>query len=112
MGRNEGALELLLYSVTRLPSFLMPEQRFDLIILILCLCVELVDMHSPMRKQLMDDGEPTHRYLHELIEILFTRLEEAQKTDAETDEMLDAHQNAGTMTEAMQETLLERGNVS
>lgn len=89
---------------------LLPEQRFDLIILILCLGVELVDMFAPLRTKLIEPPSDTsHQYLDELIEILFARLEEAQKTDAETDKMLDAHQGAGQLTEAMQETLLERG---
>lgn len=99
-------------SLFHLPSFLYPEMRFELIVLLLCLLIELIDFHRPLRRKLLQDSEG--RFMKQMVGMLFQRFEEAQKTDEEADVILESHKNANNekMTEAMQESILAQGNKS
>ena len=84
-----------------LPSFIMSDQRFDLMVILLCLCINLVEFCPQMRDLVVASDSK----LKDLIELLFKRIEEAQRTEQQTDELLESHEKV-QMTEAMRDSLL------
>lgn len=94
-------MELLLESVFELPSFIMPDQRFDLMVIILCLCINLVEFCEHIRQLVITSS----KYTTKLIEFLFKKIEEAAQVEQQTDHLLESHETV-QMTEAMQDNLL------
>ena len=80
--------KLFLNSVFELPSFIVPDSRFDLIIFLLCLCVNLVEFCEPIRNEFIENQSQIRR----LISMLVDRVEEAQKTEKQADDFLDSHE--------------------
>ncbi|CAG2181117.1 unnamed protein product [Oppiella nova] len=79
----------------------MSDQRFDLMVILLCLCINLVEFCPQMRDLVVASDSK----LKDLIELLFKRIEEAQRTEQQTDELLESHEKV-QMTEAMRDSLL------
>ena len=101
IGTHEGVIDLLLESVLELPYFISSDQRFDLMVILLCLCINLVEFCPQMRELVvLKDAK-----LNSLIELLFKRIEEAQRTEQQTDELLESHEKV-QMTDAMRDSLL------
>ncbi|KAI2804224.1 hypothetical protein BLOT_003203 [Blomia tropicalis] len=100
-GTFSGIMELLLESVFELPSFIMPDQRFDLMVIILCLCINLVEFCEHIRQLVITSS----KYTTKLIEFLFKKIEEAAQVEQQTDHLLESHETV-QMTEAMQDNLL------
>ena len=107
IGSYDGIIDLLLDSVLELPSFIMADQRFDLMIILLCLCINLVEFCPKMRDLVVSSDSK----LNQLIQLLFKRIEEAQRTEQQTDELLESHEKV-QMTEAMRDSLLHTSNWS
>ncbi|XP_015795049.1 wings apart-like protein homolog [Tetranychus urticae] len=103
VGSFTGLFQLLLECLFELPSFTVPDSRFDLIVLLLCLEINFVEYCVNIRDELMDSGFK----VKQLIAIFEERCEEAEKTDKEADLLLDSHQDK-PLTEAMQDTLLNQ----
>ncbi|XP_053211369.1 wings apart-like protein homolog [Panonychus citri] len=103
VGSFTGLFQLLLECLFELPSFTVPDSRFDLIVLLLCLEINFVEYCVNIREELMDSAFKVKR----LIAIFEERCEEAEKTDKEADLLLDSHQDK-PLTEAMQDTLLNQ----
>ncbi|CAG2111189.1 unnamed protein product, partial [Medioppia subpectinata] len=101
IGSYEGIIDLLLESIVELPSFIMSDQRFDLMVILLCLCINLVEFCPQMRDLVVTSNSK----LKNLIELLFKRIEEAVRTEQQTDELLESHEKV-QMTEAMRDSLL------
>jgi len=102
IGSYDGILDLLLESVYELPSFILSDQRFDLMVILLCLCINLVEFCPQIRNLVVNSNSK----LNQLIELLFKRIEEAQRTEQQTDEFLESHESV-QMTEAMRDNLLK-----
>jgi hypothetical protein len=81
----------------------MSDQRFDLMVILLCLCINLVEFCPAIRNLVVNSNSK----LNLLIELLFKRIEEAQRTEQQTDELLESHESV-QMTEAMQDSLLKQ----
>lgn len=101
IGSYDGVIDLLLESVVELPSFISSDQRFDLMVILLCLCINLVEFCPQMRELVIHKDSK----LNSLIELLFKRIEEAQRTEQQTDELLESHEKV-QMTDAMRDSLL------
>lgn len=107
IGSHDGVIDLLMESVLELPSFIASDQRFDLMVILLCLCINFVEFCPPMR-QLVVNKEAK---LNDLIQLLFKRIEEAQRTEQQTDELLESHEKV-QMTDAMRDSLLHTSKQS
>ncbi|RWS07994.1 wings apart-like protein [Dinothrombium tinctorium] len=103
IGSFENIFDLMLEMVFELPSFIVPDSRFELLILLLCLCINLVEFCEPIRESFIVRFSVFHR----LIDIFIERTLEAQKTEQQADDLLESHQNQ-TLTEAMQDSLLNQ----
>ena len=105
MGRQfEYLLNLFLDLLFEVPSFVLPDARFDLMVLLLCLCINLVEYHEPLRSDLLD----SHFKLKSLVEILLTRVEEAKETEQQADDLLETAEK-DQMTEIVNiDTLLNQ----
>jgi hypothetical protein len=79
---------LFLDLLFEVPSFVMPDSRFDLMVLLLCLCINFVEFCSNHRRELLSSNEKLER----LIEILFKRIEDAKETDQQAEDILDTAQ--------------------
>lgn len=79
-------LGLFLDILFEVPSFIYPDSRFDLMILVLCLCINLVEFVKPLRKELLRSTWKVKR----LVEILLKRIEEAKETEQQADDLLDS----------------------
>ena len=94
-------MELLLEAVFELPSFIMSDQRFDLTVIILCLCINLAEFCEHIREIVMT----TEKYMTRLIEFLFKKIEEAAQVEQATDHLLESHETI-QMTEQLQDNLI------
>lgn len=94
-------MELLLESLFELPSFIMSDQRFDLMVIILCLCINLVEFCEHMRQIVMTSD----KHMTSLSDFLFRKIDEANQVEQQTDHLLESHETV-QMTEAMQDNLL------
>lgn len=101
VGSFTGIIDLLLDSVFELPNCIITDQRFDLMVIILCLCVNLVEFCEHIRESVMTSDDNMHR----LSEFLFKKIEEAAQVEQQTDHLLESQTNV-PMTEAMQDNLL------
>ncbi|UXI14420.1 protein wings apart-like [Sarcoptes scabiei] len=101
VGKLDGVIELLLESLFELPSFIMSDQRFDLMVIILCLCINLAEFCEQIRSIIMENSKSTSQ----LCELLFKKIEEAALVEQQTDHLLESHETV-QMTEAMQDNLL------
>lgn len=103
VGSFDGLFQQLLDCLFELPPFIIPDTRFDLIVLLLCLEINFVEYCVNLREELMDNEFRVKR----LIAIFEERCAEADKMDKEADQLLDSHQDK-PLTEAMQDTLLNQ----
>lgn len=103
VGSFDGVIELLLDSLFELPSFIMSDQRFDLMTIILCLCINLAEFCEHIRDIIMADNSA--KYMKKLSELLFKKIEEAEQVEQQTDDLLESHETV-QMSEAMQDNLL------
>ncbi|RWS27314.1 wings apart-like protein, partial [Leptotrombidium deliense] len=103
IGSFSGVFDLLLEMVFELPSFIVPDSRFELLILLLCLCINLVEFCDVIRESFVKRNAMFQR----LIDIFIERTNEAQKTEQQADDLLESHENQ-TLTEAMQDSLLNQ----
>ncbi|XP_074603953.1 cohesin release factor wings apart-like [Brevipalpus obovatus] len=103
VGAFPGLFQLLLECLFELPPFTIPDSRFDLIVLLLCLEINFVEYCVNTREELMESESKVKR----LISIFEERCAEADKTDKEADQLLDSHQDK-PLTEAMQDSLLNQ----
>ncbi|KAI1298418.1 mRNA cap guanine-N7 methyltransferase [Halotydeus destructor] len=78
--------ELLIETVFEVPSFIVPDSRFDLTILVLCLCINLVEFCVQLRVHLMD----ANRKVKRLVEMLLDRVEQARMTEQQADELFES----------------------
>lgn len=101
IGKFDGIVELLLESLFELPSFIMTDQRFDMMVIILCLCINLVEFCQHIRDIVIE----SQKYMSKLTELLFKKIEEAAQVEQQTDHLLESHETV-QMTEAMQDNLL------
>lgn len=107
VGTFDGIIELLLESLFELPSFIMSDQRFDMMVIILCLCINLVEFCQDIRKIVIN----SESYVTKLTELLFSKIEEADMVEQQTDHLLESHKTV-QMTEAMQDNLLMQSKTS
>ncbi|XP_046916578.2 cohesin release factor wings apart-like [Dermatophagoides farinae] len=103
VGKFDGIIQLLLESLFELPSFIMSDQRFDLMVIIICLCINLAAFCEHIRDIIMTSE--TRNYLGKLCDLLFKKIEEAAQVEQQTDHLLESHETV-QMTEAMQDNLL------
>lgn len=108
VGSFEGVIELLLESLFELPSFIMSDQRFDLMTIILCLCINLAEFCEHIRDIIMNT-DSSDKYMKKLSELLFKKIEEAEQVEQQTDHLLESHETV-QMSEAMQDNLLMQSN--
>lgn len=101
---HSGFFDLLLECLFEVPSFVLPEQRFDLMLLLLSLCINFVEFCPSVRTRLMDNTSG----LTGLIEILLNRIKEAQQTEQDADDLLESQQ-IQQLSEDMQDSLLNQG---
>lgn len=101
VGSFTGIFDLLLESFFELPNIIIIDQRFDLMVIILCLCVNLVEFCEHIREIVMTSEDNMTR----LSEFLFKKIEEAAQVEQQTDHLLESHETV-PMTEAMQDNLL------
>lgn len=92
-------VHLLLNSLFQVPSLILPDQRFDLMVIILCLIINLVEYCTKIRPIVMDD------YVGRLSDFLFIKIDQAAQVEEQTDQMLQSHESV-QMTEALQDNLL------
>jgi hypothetical protein len=100
----EYMLNIFLDLLFEVPSFVLPDARFDLMVLLLCLCINLVEYHEPFRRDLLD----SHFKLKTLVEILISRVAEAKETEQQADDLLETAEK-DQMTEIVNiDTLLNQ----
>lgn len=80
--------DIFLNSVFELPSFVVPDSRFDLIIFLLCLCLNLIESCD----QLHDNFISNESQIKRLIVMLEERYDEAKKTEQQADDFLDSEE--------------------
>ena len=80
--------DIFLSSVFELPSFVVPDSRFDLIIFLLCLCLNLVESCD----RLHDEFIGNQSQLRRLVRMLEERYDEAKKTEQQADDFLDSEE--------------------
>lgn len=97
-------LSLFLDILFEVPSFIYPDSRFDLMILVLCLCINLVEFYTPLRKELLNSTWKVKR----LVEILLKRIEEAKETEQQADDLLDSAEKEGPNDVVNIDTLLNQ----
>lgn len=107
VGSFSGIFDLLLESVFDLPNFIIIDQRFDLMVIILCLCINLVEFCEHIREIVMTSESNMNR----LSEFLFKKIEEAAQVEQQTDHLLESHENV-PITEAMQDNLLTQSKIT
>ena len=89
----EDMLNLFLDLLFEVPSFVLPDSRFDLVVLLLCLCINLVEFHEPLRRELLQ----SQRKMKSLVEMLLSRVAEARETEQQADDLLEtAEKEQGT----------------
>ena len=97
--------DLFLELLFEVPSFIMPDSRFDLMVLLLCLCINFVEFCSDHRKKLLESNEK----LTTLVEILLKRIEEAKETEQQADDLLDTAEKEQMANEVINiDTLLNQ----
>lgn len=101
VGSFPGIIKLLLGALFDLPSVIIQDQRFDLMVIILCLCINLAEFCEQVRSLVLENDENVTK----LTELLFKKIEEAAQVEQQTDQMLESHESV-QMTEAMQDNLL------
>ena len=101
IGSHEGIIDLLICSIIELPIFILPDQRFDLMIILLCLCINLLEF-CPNTRSLVINNKTL---LKKLIQLLMQRIEEAQRTEQSADELLESHEKI-QMTEQIRDSIL------
>lgn len=101
VGSFSGIMELLLEAVFELPTFIATDQRFDLMVILLCLCINLVEFCEHIRELVINSEENMIR----LTDFLFKKIEEAAQVEQATDHLLESHETV-QMTEALQDNLL------
>lgn len=98
-------LSLFLDILFEVPSFIYPDSRFDLMILVLCLCINLVEFVKPLRKELLRSTWKVKR----LVEILVKRIDEAKETEQQADDLLDSAEKGDGPNEVVNiDTLLNQ----
>lgn len=84
----------------------MPDQRFDMMVIILCLCINLSEFCQDIRDIIIKSED----YVSKLTELLFRKIEEADQVEQQTDHLLESHKTV-QMTEAMQDNLLMQSRI-
>jgi hypothetical protein len=88
----EELFNLFLDILFEVPSFIAPDSRFDLTMLLLCLCINFVEFCVPLRASLLEST----RKIKRLVEILLDRIDQAQQTEQQADELFEsAEKNKG-----------------
>lgn len=80
--------DIFLNSIFELPSFVVPDSRFDLIIFLLCLCLNLVESCDRLHGEFINNQSQIRR----LVAMLEERYEEAKKTEQQADDFLDSEE--------------------
>jgi len=78
--------DLFLELLFEVPSFVLPDSRFDLIVLLLCLCINFVEFCPNLREDFLSCGWKLKR----LVDILLNRIEEAKETEQQADDILES----------------------
>ena len=82
----EGMFGTFMSLLFEIPSFVNPDSRFDLTVLLLCLSINLVEYCPDLREELLDS-----RYqLRSLVQILNERIREAELAEQQADEILES----------------------
>lgn len=102
IGSRFELTDLILYFINDLQAFIKPEQRSDIMMICVCLLINMVEYSKPLRSYLMDDSR-----LHYLIDTFYKRINDAQQTEQQADQLLDSHKRE-KMTEAMQDSLINQ----
>lgn len=102
IGRRFDLTDLIIYFIKELQPIINQEQRSLIMMICICLLINMVQYSKPLRAYLMNDSK-----IHDLIDIFYERIREADHTEEQTDKILDSHQG-DKMTEAMQDSLLNQ----
>jgi len=102
IGSRFELTDLILYFINDLQAFIKTEQRSDITMICVCLLINMVEFSRPLRSYLMNDCR-----IHDLIDIFYKRIHEAQQTEQQADQLLDSHKRE-KMTEAMQDSLINQ----
>lgn len=102
IGSRFDLTDLLLYFIHELQIFIKAEQRSDITMVCICLLINMVEFSKPLREYLINDPR-----MHELIDTFYKRINEAQQTEQQADQLLDSHKKE-KMTEAMQDSIINQ----
>lgn len=102
IGSRFELTDLVLYFINELQAFIKPEQRSDITMICVCLLINMVEFSRTLRSYLMNDSR-----IHNLIDTFYKRVNEAQQTEQQADQLLDSHKKE-KMTEAMQDSLINQ----
>ena len=103
--RFKVLFDLFLDLLFEVPSFIPPDSRFDLMVLLLCLCINFVEFVDDLRQELLSSNQSLTR----LVEILFTRVEEAKETEKQADDILETAEKEQMANEVINiDTLLNQ----
>lgn len=102
IGSRFELTDLILYFINELQAFIKPESRSDITMICVCLLINMVEFSRPLRSYLMNDSR-----IHDLIDTFYKRINEAQQTEQQADQLLDSHKKE-KMTEAMQDSLINQ----
>lgn len=93
---------LLRTSLFQDQSLIVPDQRFDRMVIILCLIINLVSCCPRVRSIVMMDV-----YVGRLCDLLFNKIDQAAQAEEQTDQMLQSHESV-PMTRASHDRLLDQ----
>ena len=102
IGSRYELTDLLLYFIIDLQAFIKPEQRSDVTMICVCLLINMVEYNRSLRTYLMVESR-----INDLIDTFYKRINEAQQTEHQADQLLDSHKRE-KMTEAMQDSLINQ----
>lgn len=102
VGSRFELTDLILYFINDLQPFIKPEQRSDIMMICVCLLINMVEYSKKLRSYLMENSR-----IHLLIDTFYKRINEAQRTEQQADQLLDSHKRE-KMTEAMQDSLINQ----
>lgn len=102
VGSRFELTDLVLYFINHLQPFIKPEQRSDITMICVCLLINMVEFSRELRAYLMNESR-----IQDLIDTFYKRVNEAQQTEQQADQLLDSHKKE-KMTEAMQDSLINQ----
>lgn len=99
IGSRFDLIDLVLYFIHELQSFIEPEERSDIIKYCIILLLNMVEYNTRLRSYLMNESNR----IHDLIDTFYKYINDAEHEEQRFDQILDAISRQDTMTRAMVE---------